>query len=151
MSSDHITQNRIQTHRGHTSNNCNNKYYPTNWLSYSRACTVKSASLKVRKVKTCFEWVVFCCLYFRVIVTMLPFMTWQCWCWWWWRGWGGEVKTFLIVSSIVVLHVKSLNLSDMATRIRFTRDEKKDDKCDGDSQDRKFICERLISEVNSWT
>ena len=32
----------------------------------------------------------------------------------------------------------------MATRIRFTRYEKKDDKCDDDSQERKFICETLI-------
>ena len=33
--------------------------------------------------------------------------------------------------------VKSLNLSDMATRIRITRDDESDD----DSPERKFICE----------
>ena len=42
----------------------------------------------------------------------------------------GNGKTFLIVSNIVVSYVKPLNLLDMATRIRFTWDEKKDDKCD---------------------
>ena len=39
----------------------------------------------------------------------------------------------------------------MATRIRFTQYEKKDDKCDDDSQERKFICETLIPEVNLCT
>ena len=39
------------------------------------------------------------------------------------------------------MHVKPLNLSDMATRIRFTQDEEKVDESDDDSQERKFICE----------
>ena len=41
----HIDRNRFQIRRGHTPNKCNNKYNPTNWLSYVRVCTVKSASL----------------------------------------------------------------------------------------------------------
>ena len=41
---------------------------------------------------------------------------------------GQEVQKFLLVSIIVVSHVKPLNLSNMAPRIRFTREEKKDDK-----------------------
>ena len=87
----HISRNRFQTHRGHTPKKCNNKYNPTNSLSYIRVCTVKSASLlyfsisaiyklkhgngnwKSEKLKHALsEW--YFVDYISVIVTMLPNM-----------------------------------------------------------------------------